>query len=232
MKLIFLLIIMLSTNMVRAATHSVKVYGNRFEPEVVVVQSGDTVEWLVQAGNHQISSTVNNHDISFTSPNLSPNDQFSVVINGTSGEIRYSSSADTGMQGAILIESAANNFVIDEKINAAYHNPSTPGQGFLFEYVPSTQLMIAYWFTYNKAGDNQQWLIATGTPAGNRVTLAVVEPTGGQLNATQPITSETWGEVTIEFENCFQATAYFNADVEKHSGDFPLERLYLAQNCQ
>ena len=232
MKNLFTLFLLLTSQFVWAVTHPIKVYQNRFEPEVVFVKSGDTVEWHVLAGAHQISSLANNQNINFSSPNLYPNGQYAVVINGTGGEINYYSSAVAGMKAALLIESAPNDFVIDEKVNAAYHNPSTPGQGVLFEYVPSAQLLIAYWFTYNQAGDGQKWLIATGVPTGNRATLTIQQPIGGQLNGTQPITNETWGELTIEFTNCLQATAYYNADGEKHSGDFPLERLYLAQNCQ
>ncbi len=226
------LILLMMTGSLLAETHQVTVFDNRFSPEVLSVQSGDSIQWVVAAGTHQIVAIENEQAIAFSSPVLTPNSQFTAVVTGTGGEVFYSSSADPNMQGALVVQSAANDFVIDERVNATYHNPTTPGQGFLFEYVPANDLLIAYWFTYNKAGDAQQWFIATGSPEGHRATLVVNEPMGGQFNDPQAITSHIWGELTIEFDSCYQATAHFNAAGEKHSGTVPIERLYLAQPCQ
>ena len=232
MKNVHCVLFLLFSSSVLAATHQVVVYENRFSPEVIVLQSGDTVQWVVATGSHQITAEENDQTIVFSSPLLIPNSQFSASVVGSGGEVFYRSSADPNMQGAIVVGAAANDFVIDQRVNANYFSPTTPGQGLLFEYVPSTQLLIAYWFTYNKAGDSQQWFIATGTPVGNRVTLSVAEPIGGKLNDPQAITAGIWGELTIDFNNCYQATAYYNAAAEKHSGEFPLQRLYLAQGCE
>ncbi|TDR20671.1 cupredoxin domain-containing protein [Marinicella litoralis] len=232
MKYVSFMFYLLLSHVTLAANHQVIVHENRFSPEVVNVQSGDTVQWVVTAGNHQISANANNQAVAFTSPMLTPNSQFSFIVEGSGGEIYYQSTADPNMQGAIVVAAEANDFVIDERINANYFNPDTPGQGMLFEYVPSSQLLIAYWFTYNQAGDSQQWFIATGNPMGNRATLTVAEPMGGKLNDPQTIHVATWGELTLVFDNCYQATAYYNASAEKHAGEFSLERLYLAQSCE
>ncbi len=232
MKIILWTISLLLSGSLMAETHQVTVYANRFSPEVLSVQSGDSIQWIVAAGTHQITATDNGQAIEFSSPVLTPNSQFTTLVTGSGGEVFYVSSADPNMQGALVIQPAANDFVIDERVNAAYHNPTTPGQGFLFEYVPSNDLLIAYWFTYNKAGDAQQWFIASGSPTANQATLVVNEPTGGKFNDTQAINNQIWGELTIVFNNCYQATAYFNASGEKHAGEFPVERLYLAEPCE
>lgn len=215
-----------------AETHQITVYENRFSPEVQVVQPGDSVQWVVAAGNHQIFATENDQSIEFVSPPLAPNSQFTTEISGSGGEVYYRSSAVVGMQGALVVEAPANDFVIDERIIATYHNPATPGQGLLFEYVPATNFLVAYWFTYNKADGSQQWLIATGTPNGNKVNLAVLKPSGGKFNDPQAVNNQTWGELTIEFESCYRATVYFNAAAEQHAGQFDVERLYSAGPCE
>ncbi|WP_223787181.1 cupredoxin domain-containing protein [Marinicella meishanensis] len=215
-----------------AEQHVITVHANRFEPAVVNVQSGDTVQWQVTAGTHQISTLDNAQQVSITSPFLSPGDQYTATITGSGGEVYYASSLDPNMQGALVVAAPSNPFVIDQRINAGYHNPATSGQGLLFEYVPDSGVLIAYWFTFNQAGDAQQWFIATGPVNGHQATLTVLEPQGGQFNTASAIEQPQWGELTVVFDSCYRGRAYYNAAGEQHSGEFPFERLYLAAPCE
>lgn len=232
MKISVILASLLFSQLLIAATFEVAIYANRFDPEVVVIQSGDTVKWTVINGTHTLISEDNNQNINITSPVLTPNSQYLQTFSGTGGEIKYSSSVDENMTGAVLIQQAPSSFIIDERINAGFYNPATSGQGVLFEYVPSNNQLVAYWFTYRKDGLAQQWFIAQGTPNGNQVTLVVREPLGGKINDSQEVELPIWGELTIEFSDCNNAHAWFNASIEGHSGNFPLSRLYLSELCQ
>lgn len=234
MKTIILFALLLVSQLLMAVTFEVSIHANRFDPEVVVIQSGDTVNWTVINGTHSLTSTQNNQNIDINSPVLNPNSVYSQVFTGSGGEISYSSSADNSgnMTGAVLIQSVPSTYTIDERINAAFYDPETSGQGILFEYVPSTGQLVAYWFTYNKGGQSQQWFIAQGITEGNRATLQILEPLGGKINDPQPITAPVWGELSIEFSDCSNAHVWFNASDEGHSGNFPLSRLYLSDQCQ
>jgi len=229
------MILILLTGVLQAVAeeHQITVYANRFEPVVTNLNSGDTVQWEVAEGTHRIATIDNDQGVVISTPFLSVGDQYATTVSGSGGEIYYASSVDPNMQGALVVNASATDFVIDERINAGYHNPETPGQGLLFEYVPDNGLLVAYWFTFNKAGDAQQWFIATGTPSGNQANLTVLEPQGGQFNsAAGTIEQPTWGELTVIFDSCYQARAYYNAAGEQHSGEFPIERIYLAGPCE
>lgn len=215
-----------------ADNHVITVHANRFEPAVVTLNSGDTVQWLVAAGNHQISTLNNTQQVAITSPFLSAGDQYTATVTGSGGEVYYASSVDPNMQGALVITAASPAFVIDERINAGYHNPATAGQGLLFEYVPDSAVLIAYWFTFNQAGDAQQWFIATGPVHGHQATLTVLEPQGGQFNTASAIEQPVWGELTVVFDSCYHGRAFYNAAGEQHSGEFPFARLYWAEPCE
>jgi len=229
----FLILLFTGAFQVMAEEHPITVHANRFEPAITHLNSGDTVLWQVAEGTHRITTLDNGQGVMITSPFLSPGDQFSTTVSGSGGEIYYASSTDPNMQGALVVSATVDEYVIDERINAGYHNPETPGQGLLFEYVPDSGVLIAYWFTFNKAGDAQQWFIATGTVSGKQANLTVLEPQGGQFNtAAGPIEQSTWGEMTVVFDSCYQGRAYYNAAGEQHSGEFPIERLYLAGPCE
>jgi plastocyanin len=231
MKMIWLLSGVLCTITLQAAEHQVAVYENRFEPEVIVTNPGDTITWQVVSGRHQLSSHDNPVGLSFTSPVLSPGSQFSVeVVSEEALEVTYGSSANQGLTGALVIEAPSVVYQIDQSINAHYYNPATPGQGLLLEYIPSSNQVLAYWFTFDNT-QQQRWMLGTGTPAGHQVTLEMIATTGGQLNDDQAINTVPWGELTLEFKDCQTGQAHYNAREEQSSGSFPLQRLYLAELC-
>jgi hypothetical protein len=101
----------------------------------------------------------------------------------------------------------------------------------LLEYIPTSNQVLAYWFTYD-SDQQQRWMLGTGTPDGHQVTLEMNATTGGQLNSDQAISTIPWGELTLVFHYCQSATAYYNGREEQLSGSFPLQRLYLAELCQ
>ncbi|MDJ0654387.1 MAG: hypothetical protein QNJ40_09560 [Xanthomonadales bacterium] len=218
-----------------AADHQVEIRNNRFLPEVVTVDAGDTVTWTVVAGRHQLTG-LGEWEGDLESPSLGPGQSFQFVFDQAPGEYSYVSSAVEGMQGAVQVQSPPADFVIDQRISAGWFNPDASGQGFLFEYVPSTDVVVAYWFTYGFQGgsqDGQQlWLIGSGTPDGNQVSLEMLEPVGGRLNNPQAVSKKSWGSVTVVFSGCNDATAYFDGQKDQQSGRVSLQRLYLTSLCQ
>ena len=231
MKTLWFLVTLLSAWALAAAEHQIEVYENRFEPEVIISNPGDTITWQVVSGRHQLSSHDNPAGLSFTSPVLSPGSQFSVeVVSEEALEVTYGSSANQLLTGALVIEAPTIVYQIDQSINAHYYNPATPGQGLLLEYIPSANQVLAYWFTFDN-NQQQRWMLGTGTAAGHQVTLEMIATSGGRLNDDQAINTVPWGELTLEFRDCQSEQAHYNAREEQSSGSFPLQRLYLTELC-
>jgi len=163
---------------------------------------------------------------------LPPGAQFTLdVETGQSGEVAYGTTLNPLLSAALVIEGPAVDYLIDEGINAHFYNPQTDGQGLLLEYVPNTQIVVAYWFTFG-ANNEQQWMLGTGTPQGNQVTMNMSATTGGQLNSDQVVSEVPWGELTLIFTDCFSGEAHYNGREQQLSGSFPFQRLYLAELCQ
>ena len=216
----------------QSAEVQVLILQNRFDPEVVSILPGDTVTWTVERGSHQLGAVDQAAYPGLQSAPLGRGESFSFTFDSTPGEVFYISEAVEGMQGAVLIQDPAPPFIIDERVSSGWYDPAAPGQGVLFEYVPSSNVLVAYWFTFGFQGDRQLWLIGSGTPQGNRATLEMLEPQGGRINDPQTVTKPSWGEMTVEFSDCNQATVYFNGAGDQKSGRVSLQRLYLASLCQ
>ena len=215
-----------------AAEITVQVLHNRFDPEVVEVAMGDTVVFQVVSETHNLSAVDPQALPAFGADGLEPGTEYRYTIAaGSAGDHYYVSDHAEGMTGAISVLSAAPAFAVDNSISAGWYNPAADGQGLLFEYVPSTNVLVAYWFTYDCAGGRQLWLIGTGNPVDGRVTMPMLEAQGGRINSSQPVTKPSWGELTVDFSSCTSATAWFDAAGDQRSGQVPLDRLYLTSLC-
>ena len=58
--------------------------------------------------------------------------------------------------------------VITYGVGGGWFEPATNGQGFVFDVIPASNQMVAYWFTYPQDGDGREWFIAQGDISGAR----------------------------------------------------------------
>lgn len=215
-----------------AAEVVVQVLQNRFDPEVVSVTNGDDLVFQVVSGSHRLTALDPALLPGFDSGQLGRGQQYQYQVSGLTGAAYFASDGAEGMTGALEVVSGPPNFTIDEQVSAGWFNPAADGQGLLFEYVPSTNVLVAYWFTYEFEGGRQLWLIGTGTPQDQRVTLTMLEAQGGRINNPQPVSKPVWGEITVDFSGCENATVYYDAANDQRSGRVSLDRLYLNSLCQ
>ncbi|MEM6938261.1 MAG: hypothetical protein AAF552_17525 [Pseudomonadota bacterium] len=215
-----------------AATFEVSVLNNRFVPEVVEARAGDTLLFRVVEGSHQIAAEAGTEISGLPSERLAPGDQLELAVIDPPGEYFFFSDAEAGMRGGLQILDESPAFAIDNRISAGWFNPAAAGQGLLFEYVPATNVLVAYWFTFDFTSGEQLWLVGSGTPSEGRATLEMLSATGGVMNASDPVEKPVWGELTVDFSSCERATAWFNASNAQQSGQIPLDRLYLTSLCE
>lgn len=214
-----------------AATLDVYLYANRVDPEVVTIVPGDTVRWQVIEGSHQLIPDQPELVPGFNSGVLMRQQQYSYRFDQLSEAMTYQSSAIEGIRAAVDSEPPLSTLTLDETLSAGWYNSLTDGQGLLFDYVPSVNLMTAYWFTFDPSTGEQMWLYASGVPQNNRVTMTVLRPQGGRFDHPQAVTRPDWGEITVDFTDCHNAMAWYDGSVDGLSGQFPLTRLYLASLC-
>lgn len=94
-------------------------------------------------------------------------------------------------------------------LTGAWYDPETDGQGWNFVATPTG--VFGYFYGYGSAGQ-PLWLITEetvdGITAGEPVTFQLLQGEGGSFsNPVPPAELTRWGEVTLTFENCEEATA-------------------------
>ncbi len=232
LRLVTALFVVAAVQTVAATTHEVSILSNRFLPEVVEARAGDTIVFRVVEGSHRLSAQEGLAISGLPSGRLSPGDQLELAVIDPPGEYFFLSDAEAGMRGGLQILDEAPAYTIDNRISAGWFNPAAAGQGLLFEYVPATNVLVAYWFTFDFSSGEQLWLVGSGTPSEGRATLEMLSATGGVMNASNPVDKPVWGELTVDFSSCERATAWFNASGAQQSGQIPLDRLYLTSLCE
>jgi len=110
----------------------------------------------------------------------------------------------------------------------SWFDPAQSGQGLVLE-VLSDNLLLAYWFTFNPAGDQQAWFGGVATYSGNTATITEVEqPTGGRwIPNFNPATvvHNPWGSLTFTFSDCNHGKVDFNSVLGYGAGSMNLTRL-------
>jgi len=94
--------------------------------------------------------------------------------------------------------------------SGSWYPPDQSGHGFSLEFgrqLDGTPLAVAYWYTYDTAG-NPLFLIGTGEPAANRVTIDFVSPVGMVYGDFDPdsVVREAGGTGVFEFADRDTAT--------------------------
>ncbi len=140
---------------------------------------------------------------------------------------------------ALLTVGSAHGVMLTGAFTGAWFNEDAPGQGLLLQVVEveGTPTAVVYWFTFDASG-NQLWLVGQGAVDGNRVTLTLLEVTGGVLTMAgfdpSALELDEWGELSLEFSDCDHGTARFSAlDPAIAGGEFELTRLTksLGDDC-
>jgi hypothetical protein len=124
--------------------------------------------------------------------------------------------------------SNGNTGTIGPAFTGSWYDPAQSGHGLVLEVLPGNSL-LAYWFTFNPAGNQQAWFGGAGTYSGNTATIMQVEqPTGGRWIPNfnpDTIVRHPWGTLTLTFTDCNHGKVDFNSVFGYGSGSMDLTRL-------
>jgi hypothetical protein len=115
--------------------------------------------------------------------------------------------------------------VITYGVGGGWFEPATNGQGFVFDVIPASNQMVAYWFTYPQDGDGREWFIAQGDISGARAELVVYQTSDGIFDLPSEVTLDEWGTSVLEFSSCTAATMTYESPEDDVTGNIPLQRI-------
>jgi len=126
----------------------------------------------------------------------------------------------------------SDDFFINEGISGAWINPNTTG-GFYIEVLPSVNVLIFAWFTFDGAapdsstpsvvGDaSNRWLSSIGNFAGNQYVGGLFQSSGGLFDDPAIVTTTEVGSVNIQFINCSTAELTYVFDDVELSNTIPI----------
>lgn len=117
------------------------------------------------------------------------------------------------------------NIPINFGMSGSWYDPSTSGQGFIFDVIPDEGQFIKYWFTFDRESggpERQRWYISDGTyqDGDHVVWLTVFQVTGGEFDSSPRLQEvEDVGSVMLEFHSCTEATLSYSlhSDTEQEA---------------
>jgi len=128
--------------------------------------------------------------------------------------------------GALLTTNDARS--INPAFTGNWFDPTQSGQGLMLEVLSDNRL-LAYWFSFDPAGDSQAWFGGIGTYSGNTATIPdVILPSGGRWIPNfdpRAIVLQPWGTLTFTFQNCNSGQVEFTSGLGYGSGSMNLSRL-------
>ncbi|MEM7706437.1 MAG: prolyl oligopeptidase family serine peptidase [Pseudomonadota bacterium] len=122
-------------------------------------------------------------------------------------------------------------------LSGAWFDPSTPGQGLVFDVVPAAQVLFAAWFTFGEASDQkigaveQRWMTAQGSTLGVESEMVISQTMGGQFDLPQSVSTSPVGGGRLTFVSCTEANFDFELD-SGETGSIPLTRLAPDVFCE
>ena len=132
---------------------------------------------------------------------------------------------------------------IQSGISGSWYDATQPGYGVHIEVLaPATaggpNRVAVAWYTYNRQGGGQRWIVGDGTVSTTNPNLVVISNAlstagGGFPPNFNPATvvPQPFGTLTLEFSSCNNATLSFNAtDPNFNSGSVNLTRLTSLAN--
>jgi len=112
-------------------------------------------------------------------------------------------------------------------LSGHWYDPQFNGQGLTFEVLENGNGLV-FWFTYDNAG-NQIWILGQGPMQGNRIEIEEASITSGGLfdvpSSLQPATLETWGSMSLDFDDCSSATFEYSGPPDFGQGTRRMVRL-------
>ena len=141
--------------------------------------------------------------------------------------------------GAEVTVQSGESIPFNAGLNDAWSNSETSGQGFFIVVYPEIQAMFLAWFTFDTERPDEstpalleepghRWLTAQGGFAADTgtVTMTAFLIQGGLFDdptAVDPAQNE--GTITLEFEDCSNATMTYDLIAADAAGSFPLIRI-------
>ena len=109
-------------------------------------------------------------------------------------------------------------------LSGTWYDPATSGQGIVFDFVPSQNLLFAGWYTYAVNGSaldskaSQRWYTLQATlPANLKASQPFPAPiytgTGGVFDDPTKITGGQVGSAMLSFADCSHATLSYRLNV-------------------
>lgn len=115
--------------------------------------------------------------------------------------------------------------LINHGIDGSWVDPNANSQGLVIETLPSTNTLVAFWFTFDLLGEGREWYIALGDINGAVANLNIYLVEGGVFNQAS-VTEETLrGTARLEFTSCTSATLEFELNAGAISDSIQLVRL-------
>ena len=162
------------------------------------------------------------------------------------GSLDYAFTDGSGRTGTIALTRLTPNITCavgtapttnaDFGFSGNWFDPTTSGQGFVFEVNPQAPIVFVTWYTYAPSGQSagvagQRWYTGEANFAtGNRTaTFIVYETTGGLFDQPTPAPQTVQvGSATVTFASCTSAQFQYNfiaGGNAGRSGTIPLQRI-------
>ncbi len=129
----------------------------------------------------------------------------------------------------------SDKFQINAGLSGAWFNPATSGQGVYLEVLPSLNLLISAWFTYDLlppealqktdfGASEHRWLTMEGEYNEDTVESVLILTKGGEFDGDKPVDYSLYGSVSIQFSSCDRAVMTYEITDPAISGSIPLQR--------
>jgi len=120
-------------------------------------------------------------------------------------------------------------------LSGAWYDPSTSGQGFVFDVNPVQQSFFGAWYTYATNGAaiggaaSERWysLQSSVSPGASSLAVTIYASSGGVFNNPAHVTTAAVGTGTLAFQSCSAATlsyAFTAGENNGQSGTIHLQR--------
>jgi pseudomonalisin len=174
---------------------------------------------------------------------------FSDCSNGT---LTYAFTDGSGRNGSIPLSRLGNNVACvpggdstppgSYYLSGTWYDPTTAGQGFVFDIDPVAHTLFAAWYTYATNGQqiggpaSERWytLQSSFTPGSGHVSnVPIYQTNGGVFDQSTSVTTAPVGTANITYHNCNSATLTytFSAGANAgHSGSIDLARVAPASS--
>jgi len=108
------------------------------------------------------------------------------------------------------------------------------GEGFMIDVTQHDGTLVVIWFTYDFDG-NQMWLIGTDPDfSGNSAHMTLSRVTGPSFGpdfSPADVITESWGTLTIVFEDCGGGRVTFNSLAGFGAGAYDIMRVYETEQA-